>query len=75
MTGYIAYDWVHYYTHHFHPRGGIGKWMRVYHLRHHYQDPDAHYGVSSPLWDVVFSTVRGPVAARSRAESASTATR
>jgi dihydroceramide fatty acyl 2-hydroxylase len=58
MTGYIAYDWVHYYTHHFHPRGGIGKWMRVYHLRHHHQDPNAHYGVSSPLWDVVLGTTR-----------------
>jgi sterol desaturase/sphingolipid hydroxylase (fatty acid hydroxylase superfamily) len=61
MTGYIAYDWVHYYTHHFHPRGGVGKWMRVYHLRHHYQDPNAHYGVSSPLWDVVFGTFRSPL--------------
>jgi sterol desaturase/sphingolipid hydroxylase (fatty acid hydroxylase superfamily) len=61
MTGYIAYDWVHYYTHHFHPRGGIGKWMRVYHLRHHYQDPNAHYGVSSPLWDVALGTFRSPL--------------
>lgn len=60
MTGYIAYDWVHYYTHHFHPRGGIGKWMRVYHLRHHHQDPNAFYGVSSPLWDFVFNTYHSP---------------
>jgi sterol desaturase/sphingolipid hydroxylase (fatty acid hydroxylase superfamily) len=65
MTGYIAYDWVHYYTHHFHPRGGIGKWMRVYHLRHHHQDPNAHYGVSSPLWDVALGTFRSPLEKRS----------
>jgi sterol desaturase/sphingolipid hydroxylase (fatty acid hydroxylase superfamily) len=64
MAGYIAYDWVHYYTHHFHPRGGIGKWMRVYHLRHHHQDPNAHFGVSSPLWDVPFRTFRSPLETR-----------
>jgi dihydroceramide fatty acyl 2-hydroxylase len=64
MTGYIAYDWVHYYTHHAHPRGGIGKWMRVYHLRHHHQDPNAHYGVSSPLWDLPFGTFRSPLEKR-----------
>jgi dihydroceramide fatty acyl 2-hydroxylase len=61
MFAYIGYDWVHYYTHHFHPRGGIGKWMRVYHLRHHHQDPNAHYGVSSPLWDLPFGTFRSPL--------------
>ena len=64
MFAYIGYDWVHYYTHHFHPRGGIGKWMRVYHLRHHHQDPNAHYGVSSPLWDLPFGTFRSPVEKR-----------
>ena len=56
MLGYIAYDWVHYYTHHFHPRRGIGKWFRVYHLKHHHQDPNARFGISQPLWDVVFGT-------------------
>ena len=66
MAGYIAYDWVHYYTHHFHPRGGIGKWMRVYHLRHHHQDPNAHFGVSSPLWDLPFGTFRSPLERRER---------
>ena len=64
MTGYIGYDWVHYYTHHAHPRGGVGKWMRVYHLRHHHQDPNAHYGVSSPLWDIPFGTFRSPLEKR-----------
>jgi dihydroceramide fatty acyl 2-hydroxylase len=61
MIAYISYDWVHYYTHHFHPRRGVGKWMRVYHLRHHHQDPNAHFGVSSPLWDLPFGTFRSPL--------------
>jgi sterol desaturase/sphingolipid hydroxylase (fatty acid hydroxylase superfamily) len=66
MTGYIAYDWVHYYTHHARPTWRLGKWMRAYHLRHHFQDHDAFYGISSPLWDVVFGTYRSPLPVRKR---------
>lgn len=58
LTGYIAYDWIHYYTHHGRPTGGLGKWMRRYHMKHHYKDGNAWYGVSSPLWDYVFGTYR-----------------
>lgn len=61
MTGYIAYDWIHYYTHHFRPRMRLGKWVRAYHLRHHYQDPDAFFGISSPVWDLAFGTYRNPL--------------
>ncbi len=59
MTGYLAYDWTHYYTHHFRPRRGLGKWLRTYHLRHHYHDPNAYFGISSPLWDLLFGTFHG----------------
>jgi sterol desaturase/sphingolipid hydroxylase (fatty acid hydroxylase superfamily) len=58
FVGYIAYDWVHYYTHHFRPTTHLGRWMRKYHMEHHYLDHGAHFGVSSPLWDVVFGTFR-----------------
>jgi sterol desaturase/sphingolipid hydroxylase (fatty acid hydroxylase superfamily) len=61
MVGYIAYDWVHYYTHHARPRTRLGKWIRAYHLRHHFQDHDAFFGISSPLWDFVFGTYRSPL--------------
>ncbi len=67
MAGYLGYDWIHYYTHHFRPRTRLGKWMRAYHLRHHYQDPNAFFGISSPLWDVVFGTFRSR---RAREETA-----
>ena len=56
--GYIAYDWIHYYTHHGRPKGGLGKWLRRYHMMHHFQDGDTRYGVSSPLWDFVFGTYK-----------------
>ena len=58
IFGYICYDSIHYATHHFALRGRIGLWLKQYHLRHHYKDDHAGYGVSSPLWDYVFRTTR-----------------
>ena len=57
-AGYVAYDWIHYYTHHFKPGNPVGKWLKSYHLLHHFDELDGHgrYGVSSPLWDFVFGT-------------------
>ncbi len=55
-SGYLAYDMIHYATHHFAMRGWIGAQLKRYHLRHHYQDDQAGYGVSSPIWDYVFGT-------------------
>lgn len=55
-TGYIAYDWIHYYTHHFKPGNPVGRWLRAYHLLHHHDAVPGRYGVSTPLWDFVFGT-------------------
>ncbi len=59
VTGYLGYDCVHYYTHHATPRSRVGKYLRSYHLLHHFQDSDNRYGISTPLWDLVFGTFRG----------------
>ena len=56
--GYVCYDTIHYATHHFAMKRGVWRWLKQYHLRHHYQDDQAGYGVSSPLWDYVFRTTR-----------------
>ena len=58
VLGYLAYDWVHYYTHHFRPTSCLGKYLRRYHMEHHYKDSESHFGISSPLWDWVFGTAR-----------------
>ena len=55
-AGYIAYDWTHYYTHHGNPKGGIGRWIKRYHMLHHHDSPNHRYGITSPLWDFVFGT-------------------
>jgi sterol desaturase/sphingolipid hydroxylase (fatty acid hydroxylase superfamily) len=57
IFGYLAYDYTHYYVHHFVPKSNLGKQLREQHMRHHFQDHRFGYGVSSPLWDVVFRTL------------------
>jgi 4-hydroxysphinganine ceramide fatty acyl 2-hydroxylase len=56
--GYICYDSIHYAIHHFPMKRGIWLSLKQYHLRHHFHDDHAGYGVSSPLWDYVFRTRR-----------------
>lgn len=56
VIGYLAYDLTHYATHHFPMRQGYLKFLKRYHMKHHYKTPDQRYGVSSPLWDIVFGT-------------------
>ncbi|MBK8014044.1 MAG: sterol desaturase family protein [Deltaproteobacteria bacterium] len=60
VSGYLAYDMLHYYAHHFVPSTRAGRYLRKYHLMHHHGDEDAKYGVSSPLWDLVFRTTGRP---------------
>ena len=56
LCGYLAYDLTHYATHHMGMRRGIFRYLKRYHMMHHYNTPEQRYGVSSPLWDIVFRT-------------------
>jgi len=57
LIGYVLYDAIHYATHHWKSEGRLSKFLKEYHLKHHYLDDETGYGVSSPLWDYVFGTV------------------
>jgi dihydroceramide fatty acyl 2-hydroxylase len=57
LIGYLMYDYTHYYLHHFVPKSELGKRLREQHMRHHFQDHRYGFGVSTPLWDVVFRTL------------------
>jgi len=57
-AGYVCYDSIHYAIHHFPMKSGMWNRLKQYHLRHHYHDDHAGYGVSSPLWDYIFGTNR-----------------
>ncbi len=56
VAGYLVYDTTHYAVHHFGMPTSWGRFLKKRHARHHFVDPDRDYGVSSPLWDVVFGT-------------------
>jgi dihydroceramide fatty acyl 2-hydroxylase len=55
-AGYLIYDMIHYYVHHFTPRGRLGRMLRERHMRHHFQDDTRGFGISAPYWDEVFRT-------------------
>ncbi len=56
IFGYLVYDLTHYATHHFPMRSGYAKFIKRYHMQHHYKTPNKRFGVSSPIWDLVFNT-------------------
>jgi dihydroceramide fatty acyl 2-hydroxylase len=56
FLGYLVYDMMHYYLHHFRPHGRIGRMLRERHMRHHFQDDTRGFGISAPYWDEVFKT-------------------
>jgi 4-hydroxysphinganine ceramide fatty acyl 2-hydroxylase len=53
------YEWVHYVAHiPYQPRTRIGRWIKQYHLRHHYISEKFWFGVSNPSMDFVGGTYR-----------------
>lgn len=57
VSGYVIYDMLHHAVHHVRPRTALGRYLKKHHFRHHYQDPDKNFGVTSPFWDVVCGTL------------------
>jgi sterol desaturase/sphingolipid hydroxylase (fatty acid hydroxylase superfamily) len=56
VSGYLLYDMLHYATHHLPMRRGVLKYLKRYHLQHHFKTSDQRFGVTSPLWDILFGT-------------------
>ncbi|RXW20173.1 hypothetical protein EST38_g5680 [Candolleomyces aberdarensis] len=55
FTFYVLYDCMHYALHH----TKLPQYMRdmkKYHLAHHYKNFELGFGVTSKIWDIVFST-------------------
>ncbi len=55
---YLAYDITHYGCHQWRLSGRLGTYLKRHHLAHHYAAADRNFGVSSPLWDLIFGTLR-----------------
>ncbi|MBT3984242.1 MAG: fatty acid hydroxylase [Bacteriovoracaceae bacterium] len=56
ILGYIAYDMVHYATHHSTSQNKLFKILKRHHLKHHFNNHDLDFGVTNTFWDKVFGT-------------------
>jgi hypothetical protein len=61
LLAILHYEWVHYVAHiAYQPRTRFGRWMKQYHLRHHFISEKLWFGVSNPALDLVYRTYREP---------------
>ena len=56
IAGYLVYDMSHYAVHHFNMHSKFWLAIKKHHIRHHFENPEKGYGVSSPLWDEIMGT-------------------
>ena len=57
-VGYLIYEQIHYSTHHRIPKNRLMRILKKQHMQHHFHDGSSRFGVSSPLWDLIFGTAR-----------------
>jgi 4-hydroxysphinganine ceramide fatty acyl 2-hydroxylase len=61
----LHYEWTHYVAHTpLRPLTPFGRWIKQYHLRHHYISEKLWFGVSNPSLDLAFGTFRRPEGVR-----------
>ena len=56
LAGYSCYLLIHFAIHAFKPPRNFLRFLWKLHTLHHFHDDTTNYGVSSPLWDIVFGT-------------------
>ena len=56
IIGYLVYDLTHYAIHHYNMHNKFWLAIKNHHMKHHFQDSEKGFGVSSPLWDKVIGT-------------------
>lgn len=53
----LNYEWTHFVSHRpIVPRSRVGRWMKKFHLLHHYMNENYWFGVTHPTMDVLFHT-------------------
>jgi sterol desaturase/sphingolipid hydroxylase (fatty acid hydroxylase superfamily) len=65
MAGYLAYEAVHLRIHSPARGGKLLRALRKHHFYHHFASDRVCYGVTSPVWDVVFRSLPGKSATAS----------
>lgn len=63
VTMYLAYEVFHRRLHTHPPRNRYGRWARRHHFHHHFVNPKANHGVTTPFGDVFAKTLEplGPI--------------
>jgi len=57
LTGLLYYEYVHFLAHiNYTPKTAWGRYMKKYHLWHHFKNENYWYGVTNPIFDFVFGT-------------------
>ena len=56
IVGYLFYDLSHYAIHHFNMHGKFWLAIKNHHIKHHFENENLGYGVSSPIWDKIIGT-------------------
>ena len=57
FTGmYVTYEVIHRRAHTHAGIGRYGRLLRRHHFHHHFENPRANHGVTSPVWDLAFGT-------------------
>ncbi|WP_167201468.1 sterol desaturase family protein [Paenibacillus sp. BK720] len=55
----LVYEWKHYVAHRpIQPKTRFWKWNKRMHLLHHFKNENYWYGVSTPLVDAIFGTLK-----------------
>jgi len=57
---YVTYEVIHRRAHTHRGIGRYGRYLRRHPFHHHFANPRANHGVTSPLWDFVFGTWEAP---------------
>ncbi len=57
---YVAYEVLHRRDHTHPGMGSYMRFLRRHHFYHHFTDPNFNHGVTTPIWDWVFGTLRAP---------------
>jgi 4-hydroxysphinganine ceramide fatty acyl 2-hydroxylase len=57
---YVLYEVVHRRSHTHAGFEPYGRYLRRHHFHHHFTNPKANHGVTTPVWDVVFRTLERP---------------
>jgi hypothetical protein len=59
LAALLYYEWVHYIAHvPYVPVTPFGRWMKKYHLWHHFKNEHLWFGVTSPAMDALMRTYR-----------------